>query len=176
VFIAKLASAMARSRDFVGRVGGRRKWGNASLHERPGGLRMFSRAQAIWAGLAVTAVDVIAWFAVRAGAKLDASRNIPGDRPRRSSHGRNVATHLGVAAPAAGLGAVATPDRAGQLVPMREDALEQEVSRSLVSVGALWAAVGLILLLLVFGYFRRRWRRREGGEALPIAARNQPRD
>jgi hypothetical protein len=110
--------------------------------------------------MSASVVRVIAWLAVRAGAKVrppPAADHSPG----RSQYGKSAAARFAGAAPAVALIAEATTaDRAGRLVPLAEEALEPEVSRSLVSHWALWAAVGLILLVLGAGYLRRRWRAR----------------
>jgi len=98
-----------------------------------------------------TFTNLIAWLAVRAGAKIGASR------PSRAS--------LAIAAPATiVLGQAVEPNRAGRLVPVPEEALEPEVGRSLGAHWALWAAVVLILTLLAVGYLRRRWK---AGSARP---------
>lgn len=57
-----------------------------------------------------------------------------------------------------------TADRAGQLVPVPEDGLEPEVGRSL-GTWWLWLAVGVVLLMLVGGYIRRKLKAK--GEARP---------
>ncbi len=51
-----------------------------------------------------------------------------------------------------------TADRAGRLVPVPQDGLEPEVTRSLGTHWALWLAVGIVLLILAVGYIRRKWR------------------
>ena len=92
-----------------------------------------------------TLVSLLAWLAIRAGAKIA--------RPRW------IRAPIAGAVPGiAVLGQTVGPDRAGRLVPVPEDALEPEVGRSLGAHWALWAAVGLIVLLLAAGYLRRRWR------------------
>lgn len=47
-------------------------------------------------------------------------------------------------------------DRAGQLLAAPQDSLEPEVGRSF-GHWALWAAVGVVLIILAIGYVRRRW-------------------
>jgi hypothetical protein len=80
-----------------------------------------------------TLIALIAWLAMRAGAEI------------------------GSGAPWSD---ATTADRAGRLVPVPQDALEPEVTRSLGAHWALWLSVGLILLILAVGYIRRKWRSR----------------
>ncbi len=56
------------------------------------------------------------------------------------------------------LGQTVGPNRAGRLVPVPDDRLEQGFARTLIAHWALWAAVALIVLALAAGYLRRRWR------------------
>jgi len=96
-----------------------------------------------------TLLALIVWLATRAGADI-----------------RQAGATLGDAAPGAGWLTDATgADRAGRLVPVPQDGLEPEVSRSLGAHWALWVAVGLILLILAIGFIRRRWKAR--GSARP---------
>jgi hypothetical protein len=86
-----------------------------------------------------TLVGLIAWLAARAGADL------------------------GIAAagsPSEPWSGATNADRAGRLVPVPQDGLEPEISRSRGLHWALWLAVGLILLILAVGYVRRKWRAR----------------
>lgn len=78
-------------------------------------------------------INLLEWLAVRAGA------------------------NLGTASEAGSWGGPGTADRAGQLVPAPQDGLEPEVGRSF-GHWALWAAVGVVLVILATGYVRRRWR------------------
>jgi hypothetical protein len=94
-----------------------------------------------------TLVDLIAWLAARAGANLGITA---------------------AGTPAEPWSGATNADRAGRLVPVPQDGLEPEVSRSLGVHWALWLAVGLILLILAVGYVRRKWRAR--GEARPVPA------
>jgi hypothetical protein len=83
-------------------------------------------------------MGLIAWLAMRAGADIgltDAGTPVPWSD-------------------------ATTADRAGRLVPVPQDALEPEVTRSLGAHWALWLSVGLILLILAVGYIRRKWRAR----------------
>ncbi len=50
------------------------------------------------------------------------------------------------------------PNRAGRLVTVPEDGMEQSITRTLLAHWVLWAAVALIILALAAGYVRRRWR------------------
>ena len=94
-----------------------------------------------------TLVALVVWLATRAGADI-----------------RQAGATLGDAAPSAVQLAEATgADRAGRLIPVPQDGLEPQVSRSLGVHWALWVAVGLIALILASGFIRRRWRAR-GGE------------
>ena len=86
-----------------------------------------------------TLVDLVAWLAARAAAELgmvDAGRPLP---PGSQD---------------------TTADRAGRLVPVPQDGLEPEVTRSLGTHWVLWLAVGIVLLILAGGYIRRKWRAR----------------
>lgn len=76
---------------------------------------------------------LLEWLASRAGASVGADA---GGRPWE---------------------APSTADRAGRLIPAPQDGLEPEVGRWF-SAWALWLAVGLIVLILLAGYVRRRWR------------------
>jgi len=89
-------------------------------------------------------VGLIARLAARAGADM-----------RRAG-----ATMAGAASASAGQADRIGADRAGQLVPVPQDALEPEISPSIGSYWALWVAVGLILAILAIGFVRRRWRSR----------------
>ena len=80
-----------------------------------------------------TLLSVLQWLAERAGA------------------GRGMAD-------TARWGGPTTADRAGRLLPVPEDGLEQDVSRSLTAHWALWLAVGIVLFIVAAGYVRRRWR------------------
>jgi hypothetical protein len=92
-----------------------------------------------------TFANLIAWLAVRAGAKIGPAGRSP--------------VPLVIAIPGAVvLGQTVGPNRAGRLVPMPEDSLKPEVGRSLAAHWALWGAVALIVLLLCAGYLRRRWK------------------
>ena len=59
-------------------------------------------------------------------------------------------------------------------MPVPQEALEPEVTRSLGAHWALWLAVGLILLILAVGYIRRKWRAR--GAQRPGGSRGAGRD
>ncbi len=59
------------------------------------------------------------------------------------------------------------PNRAGRLVPVPDDGMEQGFARTLIAHWALWVAVALILLALAAGHVRRRWK----GGAKPGTAR-----
>ena len=86
-----------------------------------------------------TLVDLVAWLAARAGAGLGAGAPL-------------------------GLGSEdTTADRAGRLVPVPQEGLEPEVTRSLGTHWALWLAVGIVLLILAVGYIRRKWRAHGAG-------------
>lgn len=87
-------------------------------------------------------IGLIAWLAARAGADVG-----PAD----------------AGGPVVPWGDATSADRAGRLVPVPQDALEPEVTRSLGAHWALWLSVGLILLVLAVGYIRRKWRS-QGGE------------
>jgi hypothetical protein len=94
-----------------------------------------------------TLVSLLAWLARSAGAaspgNLSLSVMVPG---------------------VAVLAEVVQPNRAGRLVPVPEEALEQsDIARSLTLYSVLWAAVAVIVLLLAVGYLRRRWKS-AGGE------------
>ena len=87
-----------------------------------------------------TLIGLIAWLAMRAGADIgltDAAHPVPWSD-------------------------ATTADRAGRLVPVPQDTLEPEATRSLGAHWALWLSVGLILLILAVGYIRRKWRARAG--------------
>lgn len=91
-----------------------------------------------------TLLALIMWLAARAGADI-----------------RWAGATLGDGAPSAvQLAEVTGADRAGRLIPVPQDGLEPEVSRSLGAHWALWVAVGLILLILAVGFIRRRWKAR----------------
>jgi hypothetical protein len=85
---------------------------------------------------------VIAWLAVRAGARLG-----PDGRPIRRADFSGAA-----------LAGAVTANRAGRLVGVEE---EPEVHRSLAAHWAFWAVVALILAVVAAIYLRRRWRSRE---------------
>jgi hypothetical protein len=89
-------------------------------------------------------VSLIAWLAARAGANVAAAR---------------------AGSPTAPWSGATDADRAGRLVPVPQQGLEPEVSRSLGLHWALWLAVGLIVLLLAGGYMHRKWRARVGKRA-----------
>lgn len=78
-------------------------------------------------------ISLLEWLAVRAGANLPAR------------------------ADSAGPSGPGMADRAGQLVAAPRDGLEPEVGRSFGS-WALWAAVGVVLIIVAAGYLRRRWK------------------
>lgn len=111
--------------------------------------------------VAKTFVNLIAWFAAQAVTGI----------------GRN-AMPFAIAVPgAAALGQTVGPNRAGRLVPVQDDTLEPEFGRSLVAHWALWAAVALILLILLAGYLRRRWRAAAPSSArlhVPLSGRDRP--
>lgn len=78
---------------------------------------------------------LLEWLAARAGAGLAADAgSVPWDTPTDA-------------------------DRAGRLVPVPQEGLEPELSRSL-GLWALWLAVGVVLVIVAAGYVRRRWRGR----------------
>jgi Tfp pilus assembly protein PilN len=89
-------------------------------------------------------VSLIAWLAVRAGADVGQPRHRYG----------SVAVANAIPGGAI-LSQALSPNRAGRLVPVPEEALPE---KSLVSHWALWAAVVLIVLVLAAGYLRRRWK------------------
>jgi hypothetical protein len=91
-----------------------------------------------------TVLALIAWLASRAGADV------------HQAGAALAGTPAGAVQLAEAMGA----DRAGRLVPVPQDGLETEVSRSLAAHWALWVAVGLILLILAIGFIRRRWKAR----------------
>ncbi len=82
-------------------------------------------------------IGLLEWLAVKAGA------NLP------------------VRADSAGWNGAGGADRAGQLVPAPRDGFEPEVGRSFGS-WALWAAVGVVLVIVAAGYLRRRWKEKGG--------------
>ena len=84
-----------------------------------------------------TLVDLVAWLAAKAAAELGT---------------------VDAGVPLLPGGQDTTADRAGRLVPVPQDALEPEVTRSLGTHWALWLAVGIVLLILAVGYIRRKWR------------------
>jgi hypothetical protein len=87
-------------------------------------------------------VSLVAWLAMRAGARVGARRG----RARIFAGGVPAVTVLGE------VGA----NRAGRLVPLPDDTIEAE--RTLGEHWALLAAVALIVLILAAGYLRRRWK------------------
>jgi hypothetical protein len=89
-------------------------------------------------------VSLLAWLAMRAGARVRAAR--------QSGNRALAAVIPGAAVLGQGVGA----DRAGRLVPLPEDTIEP--NRSLGAHWALLAAVALIVLILGAGYLRRRWK------------------
>lgn len=92
-----------------------------------------------------TLLALLAWLTTRAGAGIHQTGALSGSAPG-----------------AVRLAEATVADRAGRLVPVPQDGLEPEVSRSLGAHWALWVAVGLILLILAIGVIRRRWRARGG--------------
>jgi hypothetical protein len=54
-----------------------------------------------------------------------------------------------------------TADRAGQLLVVPQDGLEQEADRWL-GLWWLWLATAVIVMVLAGGYVARRWRRKTG--------------
>jgi hypothetical protein len=96
-----------------------------------------------------TLLGVLQWLARHAGAGRSLADNGPWDGPT-------------------------TADRAGRLLAVPEDALEQDVSRSLAAHWALWLAVALIVLILAAGFIRRRWRT-PGGQRPAWLTRKGPR-
>jgi len=82
-----------------------------------------------------TLVDFVAWLAAKAAAELGMAGAplLPGSQDT-------------------------TADRAGRLVPVPQEGLEPEVTRSLGTHWALWLAVGIVLLILAVGYIRRKGR------------------
>ncbi len=98
-------------------------------------------------------VGLLAWLAIRAGAAIET----PG---RHWAHGSIVAT----ATRLTDLAPSVRPDRAGQLVPRPEDALEP--NRSLFADWALVAAVALVVVIVAGGYLRRRWKAQVQGRGL----------
>jgi len=90
-----------------------------------------------------------------------------------------LATHAGAQVPppgrdrAAGWEDGGTADRAGQLVPVPHESLQPEISRSIWSLPAFWAAVVLILAVLAVGYVRRRVRSRRANDPLSVARQKQ---
>lgn len=89
-----------------------------------------------------TLVDLVAWLAVRAGAGLGS---------------------VDAGAPLGPGSEDTTADRAGRLVPVPQEGLEPEVTRSFGTHWALWLAVGIVLLILAVGYIRRKWRAHGAG-------------
>jgi hypothetical protein len=104
-------------------------------------------------------VGLLAWLAIRAGADIGP----PGQRWGRASF-------VGTATRIAQLGPSVRPDKAGRLVPIPEEALGPD--RSFVAHWALLAAVALVVLIVAWGYLRRRWKARAklGGSRLPWPA------
>ena len=100
-----------------------------------------------------TLVDLVAWLAVRAGAGLG-----PVDAGAPLGPGSEDTT----------------ADRAGRLVPVPQENLEPEVTRSFGTHWALWFAVGIVLLILAVGYIRRK-RRPHGAERPRWLTRRGPR-
>ncbi len=90
-----------------------------------------------------TLVDLVAWLAARAGGDFGMA---------------------GAGKPLPPGSEATTADRAGRLVPVPQEGLEPEVTRSLGTHWALWLAVGIVLLILAVGYIRRKWRA-QGGES-----------
>ena len=88
-----------------------------------------------------TLVNLLAWFAVRAGANV-MPPGVDGSHAFETPSGAN---------------------RAGRLVPVPENAAETETGTSLDAHWALWAAVTLVILILAIGYIQRRWK---GGTAV----------
>ena len=84
-----------------------------------------------------TLVDLVAWLAAKAAAELGM---------------------VDAGAPLLPGGHDTTADRAGRLVPVPQEGLEPEVTRSFGTHWALWLAVGIVLLILAGGYIRRKWR------------------
>jgi hypothetical protein len=83
-----------------------------------------------------TLVKLLAWFAARAGANI-APSGVDKSHAFETPGGAN---------------------RAGQLVPLPEDAADTDPASSLDAHWALWAAVALVVVLLAIGYIRRRWK------------------
>jgi hypothetical protein len=103
-----------------------------------------------------TVLGLVAWLAVRAGARFD----LPGGAypmPSAATAGPVPATPV-------------LPNRAAWLVPVPDD---PEAGRSLVAHWALWAAVALILLILAVGYVRRRWKSGERPAWFPWPTSNR---
>lgn len=98
-------------------------------------------------------VGVLAWLASKAGADV-----------RQIGRGWHRPAFVGVATHLAQLGPSIRPDRAGRLVPVPEEALEPE--HSFAAHWALIAAVALVVLIVGWGYLRRRWRTRGRSVAL----------
>jgi len=90
-------------------------------------------------------VSLIAWLAKQARASFRAAG-------RRTSHASIAVAIPGVAV----LGQAIGPDRAGRLVPMPDDTIEQ--GRSFLTFWIVAAAAALIVALLAAGYLRRRWK------------------
>jgi hypothetical protein len=98
-------------------------------------------------------VDLVAWLAARAGAGLGV---------------------VGAGAPLGPGTGDTTADRAGRLVPVPQEGLEPEVTRSFATHWALWLAVAIVLLILAVGYIRRKWRA-NGAERPSWLTRRGPR-
>jgi hypothetical protein len=110
-----------------------------------------------------TLLGLLAWLAVRAGSSLDF--------PHKTDSLASVATAI---PEVVGPNNLVQPNRGGWLVPVPD---EPEAGRSLVVHSALWAAVGVIVLLLAAGYVRRRWKsgRRGGQFPSPVSDRDRSR-
>ena len=100
-----------------------------------------------------TLVDVVAWLAARAAAGLSS---------------------VDAGAPLGPGSEDTTADRAGRLVPVPQEGLEPEVTRSIGMHWALWLAVGIVLLILAAGYIRRK-ARAHGAERPRWLTRRGPR-
>jgi hypothetical protein len=97
-----------------------------------------------------TVLGLLAWLAVRAGSNFDFPAAIPAAMEPDN---------------------MVRPNRAGRLVPVPD---APETGRSLLAHSALWAAVGVIVLILAAGYVRRRWK---SGRRIPspVSGRDGPR-